>query len=87
MSDTRHPFEGGTSTSSCVMAIRRMTARRGAIRNMFSDNGTNLRGANRELREAIEQMDTIEFYDELVKRQMQWHFIPSAAPHMGGAWE
>jgi hypothetical protein len=35
------------STSSCIMGIRRMIPRRGEIRDLYSDNGTNLRGADR----------------------------------------
>jgi transposase InsO family protein len=75
------------TTSSCIMAIRRMVSRRGTVRKMFSDNGTNLRGADRELRQAIEELDDTELYDELANERMEWHFIPPAAPHMGGAWE
>jgi hypothetical protein len=75
------------STSSCIMAIRRMVARRGAVRRMFSDNGTNLRGADRELREAVLQLDNSEFRDVLVTELIEWHFIPPASLHMGGAWE
>lgn len=37
------------STESCKMAIRRFVARRGAPQQIFSDNGTNFRGAAREL--------------------------------------
>jgi Integrase zinc binding domain len=75
------------STNSCVMAIRRMVARRGTVKKMFSDNGTNLRGAERELREAVQLLDNNAFKDELVKDLIEWHFIPPASPHMGGAWE
>jgi hypothetical protein len=45
------------STSSCIMSIRRMIARRGEIRDLYSDNGTNLRGADREMTEAIRKLD------------------------------
>jgi hypothetical protein len=75
------------STNSCIMAIRRMVSRRGAVRKMFSDNGTNLRGADRELREAVQQLDNNKFREGLVAESIDWHFIPPASPHMGGAWE
>jgi Pao retrotransposon peptidase/Family of unknown function (DUF5641)/Protein of unknown function (DUF1759)/Integrase zinc binding domain len=75
------------STNSCIMAVRRMVSRRGAVRKMFSDNGTNLRGADRELREAVQQLDNAEFRDGVVTESIEWHFIPPASPHMGGAWE
>jgi hypothetical protein len=75
------------STSSCIMGIRRMIARRGDIRDLYSDNGTNLRGADREMAEAIRKLDNGDLHHDLANRRMQWHFIPPAAPHMGGSWE
>jgi Family of unknown function (DUF5641) len=69
------------------MAIRRMVSRRGAVRKMFSDNRTNLRGADRELREAIQQLNNPEFREGLVTESIECLFIPPASPHMGGAWE
>ena len=41
-------------TDSCINAIRRFVARRGPVHKMRSDNGTNLVGADRELRAEIE---------------------------------
>lgn len=45
------------NTSSCIMALRNFTARRGQPREFFSDNGSNFVGADRELREAIKEVD------------------------------
>jgi hypothetical protein len=39
------------------MAIRRFAARRGIPEKIFSDNGTNFHGAERELRESLEQLN------------------------------
>jgi hypothetical protein len=69
------------------MGIRRIIARRGEIRDLFSDNGTNLRGADREMTEAIRKLDNDDLHHDLANRRMQWHFIPLVAPHMGGSWE
>jgi hypothetical protein len=69
------------------MDIRRMIARRGEIRDLYSDNGTNLLGADREMTEAIRKLDNDDLHHNLANRSMQWHFIPPAAPHMGGSWE
>ena len=38
-------------TTSCINAIRRLTARCGAVKKITSDNGTNLVSASREMKE------------------------------------
>lgn len=45
------------STDSAIMAIRRFASRRGYPYQLFSDNGTNFRGAEKELREALNNLD------------------------------
>nr|XP_037876984.1 uncharacterized protein LOC119630712 [Bombyx mori] len=71
------------STDSAVMALRRMIARRGAPTEIWSDNGTNLRGADKELRQAMDKATE----HEASLRLIQWRFIPPGAPFMGGALE
>ncbi|XP_065093209.1 uncharacterized protein LOC135713919 [Ochlerotatus camptorhynchus] len=71
------------TTSSCVSAVRRFIGRRGAPVEFYSDNGTNFQGAERLLREQIEQGLSATFTSSKCK----WLFIPPGAPHMGGAWE
>ncbi|XP_071787378.1 uncharacterized protein, partial [Asterias amurensis] len=41
-------------TDSCIDAIRRFIARRGNVKEMRSDNDTNLVGAEKELRKEID---------------------------------
>ncbi|GBP78880.1 hypothetical protein EVAR_61529_1 [Eumeta japonica] len=65
------------------MALKRMIARRGCPTEIWSDNGTNLRGAARELHNIFnENMKT-----EANLKTIRWRFIPPGAPFMGGAWE
>lgn len=74
------------STDSAIMALRRMAARRGWPHLMYSDNATNFRGADHELRAAYtEWMPALK--DEGLLRRMEWRFIPPGAPNQGGAWE
>lgn len=78
---------GSLDTNSAIMAIRRFMSRRGKPVHIYSDNGTNLRGAERELKRAIAEIDQLKMSQELSNRNINWHFIPAAAPHMGGSWE
>ena len=75
------------TTSSCIMAIRRFISRRGFPKQIHSDNGTNLRGADRELKAALNEIDQNAIIGELTPKDISWRFNPPAAPHMGGAWE
>lgn len=71
------------TTDSAVMALRRFINRRGCPTELWSDHGTNLKGADVELkkaaREAMEHEASVNF--------IQWRYIPPSAPFMGGAWE
>ncbi|XP_071493377.1 uncharacterized protein [Diadema antillarum] len=74
-------------TDSCIAAIRRFQARRGAIKEMRSDNGTNFVGAERELRQAIESWNLDQLNNALLQRNIQWTFNPPGGSHHGGVWE
>ena len=74
-------------TDSCIMALRRFMARRGRPARIFSDNGTNFVGGERELREAVQSLDQTRITDELSQSHIDWRFITPAASHMGGVWE
>jgi len=55
---------------------------------MYSDNGTNFHGADRELRANLQAMRSdATLQANLANDGVQWHFIPLAAPHFGGLWE
>ncbi|XP_039762492.1 uncharacterized protein LOC120635541 [Pararge aegeria] len=70
------------SADNMILTLRRMIARRGTPKTMFSDNGTNFIGANKEIKTAFEKM-----IDKSKEKGIQWKFIPPGAPHMAGAWE
>ncbi|KAK3730096.1 hypothetical protein QZH41_003649 [Actinostola sp. cb2023] len=74
-------------TDSFIQALRRFIARRGPVRTIRSDNGTNFVGAQAELRQAIKEMDHGQIRDKLRKQEIDWIFNPPAASHMGGVWE
>lgn len=74
-------------TDSRINAIRRFMCRRGQVALIRSDNGTNLVGAERELRTAIQEMDQTKIQNILTQRGIQGIFNPPAGPHFGGIWE
>ena len=72
---------------SLICANQRFVSRRGRPRAMYSDNGTNFTGAERELREAFERLDQRHVCNRLRKDDVQWFFNPPEASHQGGIWE
>lgn len=74
-------------TDSCINAIRRFIARRGQVKEIRSDNGTNFVAANRELKAAIADWNTSEFQHLFHQHGIKWTFNPPTASHHGGAWE
>ena len=74
-------------SSSFIQALRRFIARRGPVREMRSDNGSNFVGAHNELLQAIQEMDHEEIRAKLQRENIDWIFNPPAASHMGGVWE
>lgn len=74
------------STESFKMAVRRFIARRGAPLTIFSDNGTNFRGASNELKEELGVINQ-NLAASFTNATTEWRFNPPFAPHMGGCWE
>ncbi|XP_048481522.1 uncharacterized protein LOC125489539 [Plutella xylostella] len=75
------------TTDSLIMALRRQACRRGWAQQLFSDNGTNLRGADTELRRSIQDLDQQVLKSAAINYGTTWTFIPPTSPHWGGAWE
>ena len=57
-------------TDSFVMALRRCIARRGRPSKICSDNGTNLKGGERELRESLAHLNQQKISDEMTQRHI-----------------
>lgn len=74
------------NADSFLMALRRFIARRGTPAELFSDQGTNFRGGEREIREALAELSP-ELQLQLAKHKIHFHFNPPGAPHFGGTWE
>jgi len=79
------------STEAFMAAFKRFISRRGRCTDIYSDCGTNFRGAAAELKELFGLMRDPAHNDqiatELSKDQIQWHFNPPGALNFGGLWE
>ena len=71
--------------SSFINALRRCIARRRKPEEIRSDRGTNFQGAERELKECMNNWNATQLNEFLRQRAIKWTFNPSAASHMGGA--
>ncbi|XP_073820640.1 uncharacterized protein [Musca autumnalis] len=73
-----------------MAALARFVSRRGCPSQIFSDNSRNFVGAARQIDASFLALikevreDVIAQYGY---QKLSWHFIPSAAPPMGGLWE
>ena len=77
-------------TVAFINALRRFLCRRGPIRQLRSDQGTNFVGAKHELKAAVAELDHERIKKELLKDNCDWFTfmmnVPSSS-HMGGVWE
>lgn len=69
-----------------LLALRRFIARRGTPCEILSDQGTNFKGAETELKEAFLSMEP-QLRKGLEERQISFRFNPPGSPHFGGIWE
>lgn len=74
-------------TDSFIAALHRFISRRGRPEAIFSDNGSNFKGADRELRDALKTWNQCKISKVLCLQEIQWHFNTPTASHMGGVWE
>ena len=74
-------------TSSFINAYRRFMARRGPVKELLSDNGSNFVGANTELKIAFKELDQEQIQKYASDHDFKWSFNPPAASHFGGVWE
>ena len=75
---------GDLSTDSFLMSLRRFISRRGNISITFSDNGTNLVSAEKELRLALKNVDFDLVTSKLSPYNTEWKFNPPSSLWMGG---
>ena len=77
-------------TDSFTLELRRFIGRRGNIRTIRCDNGSNFVGAQRQLAKCwkeVNQKKVGEFMLQNSADWIQWKTNPPLASHMGGVWE
>ena len=77
-------------TSSFINALRRFLARRGPVRQIRCDQGTNFVGARNELKAGLTEMDGNRVSEYLLEQDCEWIPFQMNTPHsshMGGSWE
>ena len=71
---------GNLSTDNFILASRRFFSRRGHPKNIFSDNGTNFAGAQRELAKSLKSLDQNRIEAELTLQKINWNFSSPVSP-------
>lgn len=75
------------STECFLAALKRFTSRRGVPSDVFSDNGTNFKGADKVLIDFFNLSKESSVQQAITNQRIRWHFNPPGAPHFGGLWE
>lgn len=80
---------GDLTADAFIAAFKRLTSRRGRVRHMYGDNGTNFVSADKLLLKSIEwAKEEYDFiHDQLAAENTTWHFSPPGAPHFNGLAE
>jgi len=79
------------TTEAFLAALQRFTDCRTCPSIIYTDNGTNFIGANRELKDLLNFLNSKAVQDKIhtytTAHSIQWRFSPSRSPHFGGLWE
>ena len=77
----------GLDTDSFLNSFYRMASRRGLHEKVYSDNGTNFKGADNELKLLVSQIDEDKLTKSAANKGVKWHVNPPLAPHFDGVEE
>ena len=70
-----------------INALRKFFARRGPVKCIYFDNGTNFVSAERILSDSFLNNKSSDVSNYLRQQGTSWSFNPPNASHMGGVWE
>ena len=75
------------TTPTLINALIKLHNQFPGIEVIHSDNGSNFKGASREIKEAVKSWNKEQIDQELISKGITWNFNPPNAPHTGGVWE
>lgn len=81
---------GDLTSEAFIGAFKRFVSRRGKCSNLWSDQGRNFVGGDKELKAAWQEANLNfqgDISNTLALDGTQWHFIPAYSPNFGGLWE
>lgn len=80
---------GDLTSEAFIGAFKRFVSRRGRCTHLWSDQGRNFVGANKDLVAAWHKtsLEVRDMAESLALDGTQWHFIPAYSPNFGGLWE
>lgn len=70
-----------------LQALEEFQATRGRPKHMYSDQGTNFKGAYHLLHNDLRRLRHQVGETAAAKYDIAWHFNPPYSPHFGGVWE
>ena len=74
-------------TDEFIMCLRRFINRRGDVKELRCDNGSNFVESERELKKSLQERNQGQIQRELTQRGYKWIFQPPTALSMSGVWE
>lgn len=72
--------------NSFLNCLRRFFSRRGEVKSIRTDNGTNFVGGHLELERSVSEWNQ-KVADNLRQKNVDWNFNAPLASHHGGIWE
>ena len=75
------------STPTLINALIKFHNSFPGLEVIYSDNGSNFKGASREIKEAVDAWNKEQMNNELRVQGIEWIWGPPNCPHWGGTWE
>ena len=69
-------------TDDFMVVLMRFLNRRGHVKEIRSDNGTNFVGADNEMKESLESMEHARLERDLMQRGCRWLLPPPPLEHL-----